>query len=113
MFFEFCFAFAGDSKSLFCLFAFEKQVLSHGEEILSCKLPQTIEFVVHKAFDSLNSQSAQARDKDSYLQGGTLIKVNTQRKRHTHTHTHTYISLYIYIYIYRERERERERESCY
>jgi elongation factor P len=50
-------------------------VLSHGEEVLSCKLPPTLDFVVDKAHDSLNSQSAKARDKDSYLQGGTLIKV--------------------------------------
>ena len=50
-------------------------MLYHGEDILSCKLPTTLEFVVHKAFDSANNQSASDRNKDSYLQGGMVIKV--------------------------------------
>lgn len=53
----------------------EVTVLYHGEDALSCKLPTMLDFVVDKSFMGASKQSATAREKDSYLPGGTIVKV--------------------------------------
>ena len=53
----------------------EVTVLYYKEEALSCKLPPTLELVVDKAFAGISKQSASTREKDSFMQGGMLVKV--------------------------------------